>query len=570
MKTHLKLVAGIALFMCIGVSVKAQTLADAIRMTENEQFTNAKSAFLKLIAAEPTKGDNYFYFGDLLLKMEDADSALIVFKKGVDIEPSNPLTHVGYGRALSYSGKMEDGLRELSQADALITAQSGKKGTLTPQKQAVILCELAETYIYMPNPNYDKAIDYTNRAEKLDPANADVFLTRGDAFIGKDPMNATPAIECYKKAASVDPKSARANVRIGNVYMRGKNPGEAIKFYNQAISVEPNYAPAYSRKGEAWYQSGKFDSASFYYAKYIALNPDCYAIYRYAAFLYISGDHDNAIIQGNKVIACDSNMVIVIYRIIGRAYLEKKTPEPAKALVYFDLFLKKQAQFNKPKLIAEDYIMRGKANSALKNDSLAVIDYQKALVLDTAKKDVYFDLGNAYFKMKKYDQAAVWYKKKYVAETNSSTTVKATNLNAFARALYLNKEYSRSDSAYTALIALDSNLTYGWLGRAQSNAKLDGPNAEKELARPYYERYFKIANTDSVSQKKNSKDLVNASLYLASVHMKAKNYACAKAYYQFASKLDPANTVAQSGLEDKDVKAATAAEIGTCVAPPKK
>ncbi len=568
MKTHFNLVAGIALFMFISVGVNAQTLTDAIRMTENEQYTNAKAAFKKLVAAEPTNGDNFFYFGDLLLKMEDPDSALIVFKKGVDIEPSNPLTHVGYGRALCYGGKMEEGLRELSQADALITAQSGKKGTLTTQRQAVILCELAETYTFMPNPNFDKAIDYCNRAEKLDATNADVYLTRGDAYLAKDPVNATPAIENYKKAASVDPKSARANVRIGNVYLGGKNQAEAIKFFNLAIAIEPKFAPAYKRKGEAWYQSGKFDSASANMEKYIALNPDCYSIYRYAAFLYISGEYDKAIEQGNRVIACDSNAIPVIYRIIARAYFDKKPSEPAKTLVYMDLFLKKQAPLGKPKLIAEDYTYRGKANSALKSDSLAVIDYQKAITIDTAKKDVYFDLGNSYFKMKKYDVAAVWYKKKYLAEAGGTVPLRATNLNAYARALYLNKEYSRADSAYTALIALDSTLTYGWLGRAQSNAQLD-LNAEKELARPFYERYMSIANADSVSQKKSSRDLVNASLYLASVHARAKNFGCAKAYYQFAQKLDAANKTAIAGLEDKDVKAATAVEIGTCVLPKK-
>lgn len=561
MKTHLKIAAGIALM--IGIKASAQTLPDAIRLTENEQYSSAKAIFIKLVAAEPTNGDNYFYFGDLLLKMEDADSALVVFKKGTEIAGTNPLTHVGYGRGLTYTGKYEDGLRELSQADALITAQSGKKGTLTPQKQAVILCELAETYTFMPSPNYDKALDYTNRAETADKNNADVYLTRGDMFLAKNPVDATPAIEQYKKAASVDPKSARANVRIGNVYMGGKNPAEAIKFYNLALQIESNYGPAYRRKAEAFFQLAKVDSATINYEKYLKLNPDCYATYRYAAFLYVSGNYEQAIEQGKRVIACDSNMVIVVYRIIARSYLEKTPSDPANAITYFNLFLQKQAKYGKPRLMAEDYTMRGKAYSALKNDSLAVVDYQKAMTVDTSKKDVYFDIGNSYFKMRKYDQAAVWYMKKYQAEIGGSVSVRATNLNAFARALYLNKEYSRSDSAYAALIAIDSNLTYGWLGRAQNNAKLD-VNAEKELARPYYERYMEIANADSVSQKKNSKDIVNASLYLASIHARAKNFACAKAYYLLAQKLDPANTVAQSGLEDKDVKAATPAELPTC------
>lgn len=570
MKTHLKIASVIALVFGFSAAAQAQTLQDAIRMTDNEQYTSAKAAFTKLIAAAPTVGDNYFYFGDLLLKMDDADSALIVFKKGTDIEPSNPLTHVGLGRGYMYTGKVEDGLRELSQADALITAQSGKKGTLTPQKQAVILCELAETYTFAPSPNYDKAIDYTNRAEKLDGTNADVFLIRGDAMQGKDPVNGTPAIEAYKKAAAVNPKSAKANVRIGRVYMNGKNPTEAIKYYNLALASEPNFAPAYAEKGEAWYQLGKFDSASANYSDYLVLNPDCYARYRYAAFLYKSGDYDNAIEQGNQVMTCDSNLVAVIYRIVAKSYLEKKTPDYAKTIQYYDLFFRKQAITGKPKLTAEDYRNRGKANSALKNDSLAILDFQKAVVIDTTQKDVYFDLGNAYFKQKKYDQAAMWYKKKYLAETNATLNVRITSLNAYAKALLLNKEYSRADSAYTAVIALDSNLTYGWLGRAQSMNRIDGEGAPKELALPYYERYFAIANADSVARKKNSKDLIGASVYLAQIHERYKNFACAKAYYAFALSLDPANVPAKYAMENnKDIKAAVAAEIPTCVVPKK-
>ncbi len=564
MKTPLKTVAGITLVMGMCFTLKAQTLKEAIRLTENEQYVKAKAAFAKLIVAEPTSGDNFFYFGDLLLKMDDVDSANVIFQKGTDIEPTNPLTHVGRGRGLLYSGNVEAGLKELSQAEALLTAQSGKKGTLTAHKQTVIYCEMAETYIFAPTPNYDKAIDYTNRGEKLDDTNADVFITRGDAFLAKDPVNGTPAIECYKKAAAVDPKSGRANVHIGRVYTAGKNPAEAIKYYNLAIANDANFAPAYADKGEAWYQLGKFDSASISYSKYLALNPDCYATYRYTAFLYKSGDHDAAILQGEKVIACDSNLVIVIYRIMGKCYLEKKTPEPVKSLLYFDVFMKKQAKFGKPKLLADDFIMRGRANSKAGSDSLAVIDYQKGLALDTAKKDVYFDLGTSYFKMKKYGEASVWYKKKYNAETGASLSIRVTNLNAFAKSLYLNKEYSRSDSAYAALIGLDSALTYGWLGRAQSNGKLD-PDGAKESARPYYERFFQIATVDSVAKEKNKKDLINAGLYLASIHLKGKNYACSKAFYLFVQGLDAANTKAKAALEeDKDIKAATPAEVGIC------
>lgn len=59
----------------------AQTLQDAIKKTTNERFESAAADFRSLIAKEPTKGENYFYYGENFLKNGDSDSALVFFKK---------------------------------------------------------------------------------------------------------------------------------------------------------------------------------------------------------------------------------------------------------------------------------------------------------------------------------------------------------------------------------------------------------------------------------------------------------------------------------------------------------
>ena len=53
------LASALLLFGAVG----AQTLDDAKRWTDNEQYEKAKAAFRQLIVAEPTYGDIYFLYG---------------------------------------------------------------------------------------------------------------------------------------------------------------------------------------------------------------------------------------------------------------------------------------------------------------------------------------------------------------------------------------------------------------------------------------------------------------------------------------------------------------------------
>src|ERR1041385_6498356 len=134
MKTQLKYITAlITLTFCVRIS--AQTLPDAIRLLDGEQYEKAKAMLKQLIASEPTNGDNFYYLGDLLLKTDDPDSAKIIFQKGIDINATNPLVHVGMAKYLFATGNSVAGEKELSaNAKSLLSTQSGSKGTITPQR----------------------------------------------------------------------------------------------------------------------------------------------------------------------------------------------------------------------------------------------------------------------------------------------------------------------------------------------------------------------------------------------------------------------------------------------------
>src|ERR1700749_5307636 len=78
----------------------AQNLQDAITKTENERFDLAAADFRQLIAKDPAKGDNYFYYGENFFKNNNPDSALIIYKKGADAQPTNALNFFGIGKEL--------------------------------------------------------------------------------------------------------------------------------------------------------------------------------------------------------------------------------------------------------------------------------------------------------------------------------------------------------------------------------------------------------------------------------------------------------------------------------------
>jgi len=557
MKTHTK--KRITLFAClICAGTFAQTLPDAIHKTQNEQYAKAKVEFQQLVSKEPTNGDNFFYFGDLMLKTGDLDSAKILFQKGVDINPMNPLTHVGMARYMMATGNVAGAEKEITYAKSLVQTQAGKKDmNMDAKRQAVIDLAIAETEIMTSNANFDDAIAMTNQAEKLDGKNPDVFLIRGDVLYKKDPVNGTPAITCYIQASRLDPHSCMANVRIGSLYANGKNMQSAIGYFNVALKTDSTFAPAWRMKGESEYQLGKFDSAAFCSANYLRLNDDPDARYRQTIFLYEKGAYDDAITQGNIALSKDSNN-IVIYRILGRCYYDKKVADPSMAIASFNKFFAKQKVLGKPPVLADDYVYRGRAFSKNNQDSLALLDYNTAMKMDTSRHDIYFEVATSYYKMKKYDMAAMYYKKKIDLDPAHANI---SDWNAYGRAMMIQKDYATADSAFKKVTQLDPKNPIGWLYRGKTNALLD-PEFKSDSARAFYEHYFDLA---SVDKDKNKRDLIGAATYLAGYHYIKKNYACSKAYFQYALDLDPTNADIKKQLDtDKSLKAATAADIGTC------
>src|ERR1700688_1561295 len=81
----------------IGSSVFAQSLADAKKAIDAEQYQKAKSMLKNLTVTQADKDENYFYLGWVYLKQDYSDSAKAAFNKGIAVNPKSALNYAGLG-----------------------------------------------------------------------------------------------------------------------------------------------------------------------------------------------------------------------------------------------------------------------------------------------------------------------------------------------------------------------------------------------------------------------------------------------------------------------------------------
>lgn len=79
-----KIALGTVGVMFIASVTQAQSLEDARKAVNAEQYQKAKSMFANLIKNQPSP-ENYFYYGDLYLQLDMPDSAKAVFQKGIGL-----------------------------------------------------------------------------------------------------------------------------------------------------------------------------------------------------------------------------------------------------------------------------------------------------------------------------------------------------------------------------------------------------------------------------------------------------------------------------------------------------
>jgi len=555
----------------MGSSVFAQSLADAKKAIDAEQFQKAKSMLKNLVTTQSTKAENYFYLGWVYIKQDYPDSAKTQFQKGLSVDPKSALNYVGLGVVAHLDKDAAGTTSNFNQAIAI--ASAGKdtkpyvymgKGYLLPVGGAANPTP-ADAHAALDVLNKGIAATATkDKKHKNDPATSndpEVYMTLGEA--DRVLVMSNDAYTNFSTAQTLDPKSPAVYVALGVLWKFADNFEDAEKQFQQALSIDPNYGPAYREWAETDYRwattvpsvaDAKIKEAVQQYQKYLSLtdtSPE--SEMRYADFLINAGDY-KTLQQVATELSKSAGSNLRAYRYIMYSAVENKD-FPA-AVAAGNTWITKA---DPKRVIPLDYIYLGRAQLGM-GDSTGVATMKKALSLDSTRVQAYGEIASFLYAQKKWNQAGDAYAQ-YIAKGGRKVTLndyfregysyyRAGIAGAKTDTVLINK----ADSAYSYVMhKLPNPPAVIIISRARANDAKDlDRNNIKGLAKPYYEQFLAMMTDPSAFTADDKTNYVEACDYLGNYYFyKEKDIAKATDYYTKAHTVDPTDKISSDFFKKK-------------------
>ena len=548
-------------FMATGV--QAQSLEDAKKAIDAEQYAKAKGMLQTLVQNNPKDGENYFYLGLVYVHNEHLDSALTVFGQGQQADPKGNLNAVGQGIVSLYKG-------DAGAAEAKFTevAQGLKK------RDYVELYHIGRAYIDAPDPDYQKAIEYLEQAKERDRKSDPMIpLAMGDAYFGL--KNNSLAYKNYRDAATLDNSLTRAQVQMA-VIVRGSHAWqEAIDGLKKIAAEVPDYAPTYRELAETYhgwaqtatsiddYNARNKEAVEFYKQYMDRTDYSVDSRIRYADFLVFARDYDELQVQARELAELEDVNPKVLRYLGYSAYENEQYQESKEALDR--LFTRMEQE----RVIPRDYLHLGMAdvklassngdfNQALFDEGIAQL--KKAVAADSSIADDLHDLGMELFTAKKFKNAAQVFE--IAASTPTSRNYVYDNFYmGFAGyyAVATTPADQRTDEDQQLLRKADAALGVvtekapttqdAYLFRARVNNLLDDNENPEGLAVPYFEKYIEVVSEKGDAEVQKAKNnFIEIYNNLAAISAKNGEYQQARDYLGETLKLDPENAYAKQTL----------------------
>ncbi|MEO8588437.1 MAG: tetratricopeptide repeat protein [Flavobacteriales bacterium] len=550
----------------IGLHASAQSLQDAIRMTDREQYEAATAIFRSLLAASPNDGQAWFFMGENYWYNDQTDSAAACYSTGARLNPMFPLNHAGLGKLQMAAGNRGGADALFQTAIATATAKTNK---FPKSLQAMTYREVAEGLGSGPNADIPAALIQLDKAIELDPNDAESFVLRGDLLVDRGSFDASDAIAAYKKAAELLPSAARPVAKKALMYYRAKNYEAAVTEFDHAVTIDPSFAPAYSGRAEAHFMTKAYDKATADYNQYLALNKgSTSARVRYAKFLYLTGKYAESLEEIAKLRG-SGVMDNQLKRIEG--YCLTETGDFTNALARMQEYFAAQPA---EKVISTDYEVMGRIYSGMAKDapippqppvppvppmqapetsivlpaqgpnldSLAAENYLTAARMDRNKQNLFIEAGKSFSKAKLHAQAAAAFHEKIMLGRPE-----VNDYYYLGGAAYKAGLYPMSDSAWTVYVERQPSIHQGYLGRARANAGIDSTKTTWQ-ARPFYEEVVRKIKPDE--QAKYKVELEEAYFYLGFYYFSSANdKGSAKCWFEKLAALNAGTSNTKTGMD---------------------
>ncbi len=196
-----------------GSSVFAQSLADAKKAIDAEQFQKAKSMLKNLVVTQSTKDENYFYLGWVYIKQDYVDSASAVFQKGLGVNPKSALNYAGLGIVARLNKDKAGATNNFNQAVTLAGKDSKPyvyigKGYLLPDASGKVApADASAALDVLQKGNTASAVKGKDKNTPASSNDPELFITMGEA--DRILLKSNDAYTNFSTALTLDPSILR-------------------------------------------------------------------------------------------------------------------------------------------------------------------------------------------------------------------------------------------------------------------------------------------------------------------------------------------------------------------------
>lgn len=526
-----------SLFLGSALVMSAQGYKDGIEYYKADQLENAKTILTRTLNdASTDKAESNYYLGAIALNQGDNAAADAYFNAGIAANPENPFNYVGKGELALKNGNEK------------VADDFFKKARDYGKKNAELLTAIARAYYNVDPVKYaediSKSVERAKKANKKDPYS---LIFQGD--VKADEKAAGEAAALYENAILFDTDNTPAYVKYANVYF-SVSPEFAIKKLEELLELQPNSALAQRELAEKYYQNDQWSKAAVAYGKYIK-NPNHFTEdkVRYTVLLYYGQLYDESLSLASDLLKNDPKN-FQLHRIVflNKAALKDYAGAEKQAIEFFNL------NDAKNKYTSNDYSSFGDVLRELDKDSLALIQYEKAIDVNPEKTDLIKQLSSAYNSMKKYDKAAEAYQRLI-----DSGNYKTNDLYVLA-GRYMSHGATETDSL-KKVAALDNAIKYidMTLERvpddyriAQRKARIcivKNNNKPNEESTACYVTVLSLLDQEPEKKDARKQDYIEAYNQIAGHYILIGDNAKAKENYLKFLELDPENEALRKYIE---------------------
>ncbi len=359
-----------------GQTLMAQSLGDGLKFFYYDRWTSAKNVFEKLVTANPADADATYWLGQVLIKKNKIGDAKALYQKALQASPNAALLMVGMGQITMLEGGSVDLAK--NQFEAALNLTKNKKGN-----DPKILMAVGRANAFGESKIGDQAYAITKlqEASALLPLDAEPLDLMGTCYLKQSAGDGGNAVTKWMEAKTRNPQYARAEYRIGKVYLSQNNTEIFLQKFNNAITMDPTFAPAYLELFD-YYKYRDVNKAKDYLDKYLAnTDESCETKFFNAEYRFRAGKYQESLDLAKAMEASCGAEFPRLNLLFAFDYDRLGDTVTSKASM--DKYIAKE---DPSKIVTESYLFASKVYSRF-GDSTAFVMFDRAVMYDTSAKN---------------------------------------------------------------------------------------------------------------------------------------------------------------------------------------